>query len=54
MQWCIWLTGAIECHYVAYDGVKEIVVMKVVRNDGFINEMIPKGYQFWKEMNHGQ
>ncbi len=53
MQWCLWLTGAKECHYAAFDGKDELIVMKVAKNDEFINEMVPKAYQFWKEMSDG-
>lgn len=47
MQHCLWLTGAEWCHYMAFNG-EEHHLIKVNRNEVFIQEMIEKEFDVWE------
>jgi putative phage-type endonuclease len=49
VQHQISVCGVDSCHYFSFDGHDGIIVL-VERDDNFINEMIEKEYEFYKEM----
>jgi putative phage-type endonuclease len=53
IQHCLWVTGAEECDYMAFNEGKEPIYMKVEKNLDYINEMIHKEYEFFTEMING-
>lgn len=57
IQHCLWLTEANQCHYMAVnpdsDG-EDYILMRVKKNDKFIEEMIKKEYEFYQTMIRGK
>lgn len=50
IQHILWLTDCSWCHYCAFDGKDDLKIIKVFPNPEFIENMIQKEYEFYKEM----
>lgn len=50
IQHILWLSGCSFCHYCAFDGEKDLKIIKVFQNREFIDDMIKKEYEFYLKM----
>lgn len=50
IQHILWLTDCAFCHYCAFDGKEDLIVIKVFPNLAFIEEMKCKEIKFYQKM----
>lgn len=53
IQQCLWITNASECHYLAFNNPDDHVLMKIGKNEKFIENMIEPCFKFYKKLKTG-